>query len=249
MTQLASDHSFEGGTRTDRRSEAGSYGATVLVWMVLVVALNGLRWVGGFPSGLLAEGIEEGVARAEKQAKGETSDEQIRKAIRTQRETLSFWTALAAIDDFLIEPVFLAGRAVAVATLFTGIAALAGRTVQYERALVESARAQGFWVLGLATRLGLMIVLRRGETEIETSAAFFLPPGAYPASLWMVYRQLDLFALFGWIALARSGWKRSDTSLPGAVLVCASLGSVELALRVAAGLLMGGAIRLSLMLK
>jgi hypothetical protein len=217
--------------------------------MALVVALNGARWMGGFPTGLLAQGVEQGVAQAESRAKGEVGDEIIRKAIRTQRETLSFWSALAVIDDFLIEPALLGFRAVAAATLLTAAAALMGRSLQYDRALVECAYAQGFWVMGLAVRLALLILLRRGEDEVETSLALFLPPGSYPAPLWLILRQLDLFALLGWVVMARAGWKRGDAPLIVAVAICASLGLLELGVRVATGLLIGASIRLSLMVR
>ena len=217
--------------------------------MALVVVINGARWIGGFPTGMLSQGVERGVARAETRARGEVGDEIIRKAIRTQRETLPFWSALAGIDDFLIEPALLAVRAVAVATLFTAAAAVMGRTVQYDRALVQCAYAQGFWVLGLAARLALLIALRRGEDDIETSLALVLAPGSYRAPLWLVLRQLDLFALLGWAAMARAGWRRGDAPLMVAVAICAGLGLVELGVRVAAGLLVGASIRLSLMVK
>jgi hypothetical protein len=232
-----------------RQPDRFGFGTVLLIWMALVVALNAVRWAGGFPSGMLAEGVEQGVARVEIQANGEAGDETIRKSIRTQRATLSFWSALAAIDDFLIEPLFLAARAVTVATLFTAAAALTGRTPQYDRALVECARAQGFWVLGLATRLGLMIVLRRGEADVETSLAIFLPAGTYPAALWMVLRQLDLFALLGWGSLAIAGWKRGDAPLFATASICAGSGVLELGIRVAVGTVLGAAMRLSLMVR
>jgi hypothetical protein len=214
--------------------------------MSLVLVLNGARWIGGFPTGRLTEGIEQGAAHAETQAKSEVGDEVIRKAIRTHRDTLPFWSALAVIDDFLIEPVLLGFRAVLVATLFTGAAALMGRSLQYDRALVQCAYARVFWVLGLAVRLVLLIVLRRGEDDVETSLALFLPPGSYPAPIWLALRQLDLFALLGWTTMARGGWKRGDAPLVAAVVICASLGLLELGVRVLAGLLLGASIRLSL---
>ena len=110
-------------------------------------------------------------------------------------------------------------------------------------------RIQGFWVLGLATRLALLIGLRRPETEIETSMALFLTPGPQPAAFWVLLRQLDFFTIIGWIALARQGWRRGEASLPTSALICGGLGLFEIGLRAAAGLLMGAAIRLSLELK
>lgn len=230
-------------------SEPSNPTRILLVWMALVVALNAMRWVGGFPAGHVAEGIEQGVTRAELQARGESTEEQIRKAIRSQRETISFWSALAAIDDFLIEPVVLAARAVLVATLFTGIAALSGRPLQYDHALAESSRIQGLWVLGLAVRVALLVSLRRPEDQVETSLALVLAPGPHPAWLWLALRQMDVFALVGWAALAGAGWRRGEAPLAAAAVVCGGLGLVEMAVRTGVGVLIGGAIRLSLMVR
>jgi hypothetical protein len=234
-----------------RLPEPTSYARVLLVWMALLVALNGVRWLGGFPAGGVAVGVEQGVARAEAEAQtqGERTEEQIRKVIRTQRETISFWTALAAIDDFLIEPILLAGRAVLVATLFTGLAAVSGRTVQYDQALTESARIQGVWVLGLALRVALLLGLRRPESDVDTSLALLLPAGGHSAITWITLRQLDVFALVGWAALAVSGWRRGDASLAAALALCGGLGLVEISARTASGLLLGAAIRLTLMVK
>ncbi|MFO0888666.1 MAG: hypothetical protein U0790_05895 [Isosphaeraceae bacterium] len=223
--------------------------SVLIVWVLLLLALNAIRWLGGFPAGNLAQGIEEGVARAEIQARGESTEEQIRKIIRSQRETVSFWTALAALDDFLIEPAVLAGRAVVVATLFAGVAALSGRPIRYELALLESARIQGIWVLGLALRVALLVGLRRAEHDVDTSLALLLGPGSHPAVSWMVLRQLDLFALIGWGALGVAGWRRGDASLAAATTLCAGLCLVEIGVRTGIGLLLGGAIRLSLMVQ
>lgn len=222
------------------------FGRVLLVWVVLVFSLNGVRWIVGFPWGMIAAAVEKGVERAEFQAKGETSDELVRKAIRSQRETFGFWSALAALEDLVIEPLVLAVRGLVVATLFTGVAALTGRVVQYDRALAECVWAQGFWVLGLAVRVVLLIALRRGEADVETSLAIFLPPGIYPAWAWLALRQLDVFALLGWLALARAGWRRGDANLIAAVLLCGFVGGLELGIRTGIGLLLGAAVRLSL---
>ncbi len=232
----------------DRRqaTDQSGHGKILLIWIALLMGLNGIRWLGGFPVGGVAEGVEEGVARAEVEARGESTEEQIRKLIRSQRETISFWTALSAIDDFLIEPAVLAGRAVAVATLFAGVAAVTGRPVQYDRALRESARIQGLWVLGLAIRVAMMVGLRRGEAGVETSLGLLLAPGTHSAVLWIVLRQLDVFAMLGWATLAVAGWKRGDAALAAALGLCGGLCLAEVSLRTAFGLLIGGSMRLSL---
>jgi hypothetical protein len=247
MDSSSGEQPGEGPTRR-RPPEQASYGNILLVWIALMLALNGIRWLGGFPAGGVAEGVEEGVARAELQVRGESTEEQIRKAIRSQRETIPFWTALSAIDDFLIEPAMLAGRAVAVAMLFAGVAAVTGRPIQYERALRESARIQGLWVLGLAFRVAMLVCLRRSEAGVETSLGLLLGPGAHSAMIWLVLRQLDIFALIGWAALAWSGWKRGDAAPATAAGLCGGLCLAEVSLRAAVGLLIGGSMRLSLML-
>jgi len=227
--------------------EQPRHGQILLIWIALLMGLSGIRWLGGFPTGRVAEGVEEGVARAEVQARGESTEEQIRKLIRSQRETISFWTALSAIDDFLIEPAVLAGRAIAVAMLFAGFAAVTGRPVQYERALCESARIQGLWVLGLGIRVAMMVSMRRGEEGVDTSLGLLLEPGTHSAVVWMALRQLEVFALLGWAMLAVAGWKRGDAPLAAAIGICGGLGLAEVSLRTAFGLLMGGSMRLSLM--
>ena len=73
--------------------------------------------------------MEKGAARVESLGIGEIGDDLIRKSIRTQRDTLPFWTVLAMLGDFLVEPVSLAVRALAVATAFGALAALTGRSV------------------------------------------------------------------------------------------------------------------------
>jgi hypothetical protein len=232
-----------------RKTEAVGFGAILLVWMALVVVLNLIRWGGGFPAGALTGAIEEGVARVESGAKGEVGEDLIRKAIRTQRGTFSFWSALRALDDFLIEPVVLAARAVVVATAFSAAAAVSGRSVQFDRALVDCARAQGFWVIGLAVQLALLIAFRRGENGVETSLAILLSPGTHSAALWLLLRQLDPFVLLGWFALARLGWKRGDAGLFGSFSLCAVLGLLEVGFRVVLGAVVGAVVRLSPLIK
>ncbi|APW63630.1 hypothetical protein [Paludisphaera borealis] len=222
------------------------FGAILCVWMVLILALNGARWIAGFRPVLLAVAVERGVQRIEADGKGETGDDLVRKAIRTQRDSLPFWTVVFVFGDFVIEPFALVLRAVCVAIGFTAIAAMTGRPLQFERALSDSAWIQGFWVLGLAVRVGLLVVLRRGEDDLDTSLGLLLPPGTYPAATWLMLRECDVFALLGWVSLATSGWRRGDANLAAAVVLCSGLGFFEMSLRTAVGLVLGSAMRLSL---
>lgn len=45
--------------------ETTGFGTILVLWMALVLVLNDARWISGFPTGLLAEGVEQGVVQAE----------------------------------------------------------------------------------------------------------------------------------------------------------------------------------------
>jgi hypothetical protein len=132
-----------------------------------------------------------------------------------------------------------------VATLFAGLAALVGRPVRFADGVMGCARAQGWWVLGLAVRVGLMIALRR--PEVETSAALLLPPGRYSAAVWVALRQIDVFAALGWGAMALGGWRRGQVNLAAAGLVCGAMWLVEAGVRIGFALLVGAGMRLTLL--
>ena len=234
--------SMGSSNRAGAASDRPRFALTLALWGALVLGLNGVTWLTGFRTDTLAEGVEQGAARVESSGIGEVSDDLIRRAIQTQHDTLSFWTTLAWLGDFLVEPLALAARALAAATLFASVAALVGRPVRYELALNECATAQGFWVLGLAVQVALMIALRRGD--IETSPILLLPQGVYPAPAILALRQLDLFAVLGWSVLARGGWRRGQVNLTVAVLICVMLWLVEAVVRIAFGLVLGSGARL-----
>jgi len=223
--------------------EPARFGAVLLLWAALTVALNGGLWLAGFRGAALSAAVDQGAARVESLGAGEMGDDLIRKAIRTQNETRPFWTVLALLADFLVAPAAPAVRAVAVATAFSAVAALRGRTAGYDRALADCAVAQGFWVLGLAVQVGLMAALKR--EDVETSAALFLDPGTYPAALALSLRQLDPFVLAGWSVLALGAVRRRQVGLPGAVAVVGAFAATEAVIRIASGLLMGAGMRLS----
>jgi hypothetical protein len=218
---------------------------TLALWAALVVLLNLVLWIGGLRGFALSEAIERGAARAERAGIGEMGDQAIRDAVRIQQETYSFWAALVALDDFAVEPLVPTARALTVATIFAGLAALVGRPVLFPEALAACARAQGWWVLGLALRVALMVALKR--TEAETSAVLLLPAGRHPATTWIALRQLDLFAAIGWGTMALGGWRRGQVHLAAAVLVCAVLWLGESVVRVAFALLFGAGMRLTVL--
>lgn len=222
--------------------ESRRFGPVLALGMGLVVLLNGVQWAVGFRPSVVGEAVELGVAHAETRRIGEVGDDLIRKAIRTQHNTLPFWTTLALIGDFLAEPLALAGRALATATVFAALAALVGRPVRYDLALAECSKVQGVWVLGLVVRVGLMAALRRGDAE--TSLALFLPAGSHPAAAWLALRQFDPFAVLGWGLLARGAWRRGQVNLATAITVCVVMGLGEATARVVIGLVFGAAMRL-----
>jgi hypothetical protein len=220
-------------------------GFWLLIWMTCVIALQGAAWVTGFRGYMLTEAVEHGAARAETSRTGEVGDEVIRKAIQMQQDTLPFWTALAALGDFGAEPILLAVRAALVATIFAGIAALTGRPIRFAEGLAACAWIQGLWALSLATKVGLMIALRR--PDVETSAVLLLPPGNYPAAVWVSLRQVEPFVIWGWCALAVSGWRRGQVNLATAGFVCVLLAVLEAGLRIVYALVVGAGVRLSLL--
>lgn len=220
-------------------------GPILLVWASSILVLNAGLWLTGVRPTQLATAIDRGAERIETRTRGEVSDDTIRKAIRTQRDTLPFWSTMAGLGDFVLEPLGPALRALAASVLFASLAALVGRPPGFEAAMAANARLQGIWVLGLATTFGLILALRRAE--VESSAALFLPPGRYPAAVWLALRQVELFALLGWLASAVGTWRRGQANLAVAVLGCAILMVGEGALRVAGNLLLGAGMRLTIL--
>jgi hypothetical protein len=214
-------------------------------WMALIIFLEAVPWVTGSRQLGLAEAVERGAANAESRADGTVSDDQVRKTVLKQHETLPFWRTLALIDDFLVEPLAPALRATVVATLLSALAALAGRPIGYGPAMLACIEAQGVWVLGLATRTALATAL--GRTGFDTSLALALPPGTYPVAVWATLREVDAFAMLGMAAMAWGGWRRGQANLLVAASTCALVGFGEATFRIWFGLVFGAGMRLTLM--
>ncbi len=242
---MASVEAGHGPVAEAREEGPARAGPILALWVVVAIALRSVLWVTGFEPKALADAVDRGAARAEASRIGEVGDDLIRKAIRLQRDTLAFWTVLARLGDFTVEPAWLVVRALTVATLFAAAAALTGRPVGFSNGLTESAKIQGAWVFGLAVRVGLTVVLRR--EDVETSLALLLPPGTYPASVVLLARQADPFALIGWLALAWTGWRRRQVNLATAIVLCGFLALSEAVVRVACGLVVGAGMRLSIL--
>ena len=227
------------------RSERPCILGWLALWILLTVTLEGLFWHSGAKAVALSEAVEQGAAQIERRAFGEVSEDQLRKAIRTQKATLHFWTTLALVGDFLVEPLSIAARPLAVATLLSTLAALIGRRVQFSAALGACVTVQGLWVLGLAVRVVLTLVL--GLDEAETSLALALPAGTRSALTLLSARQVDAFALWGWVAMALGGWRRGQANLAIASLICTLVALGEASLRINVGLMVGAGMRLTLL--
>ncbi|MFO0960531.1 MAG: hypothetical protein U0800_24365 [Isosphaeraceae bacterium] len=188
-------------SQTPAEAGANRAGAALLLWAALILVLNAFPWLTGRKPAEIARAIEAGTARIEARTRGEVSDDAIRKAIRTQRNTYPFWRAMALIGDFALEPIAPALRAVAYATLLASLAALVGRPAGFGAALAGNARMQGWWVAGLAVAIFLPVAL--GKPGAESTAALALPPGKYPAAAGRGIRQADPFSAIGWLAMIR----------------------------------------------
>ena len=223
----------------------GRSGPILALWMGAILAFQALSWASGARTAALAEAVERGAARAERAKIAEVGDDLVRKAVRLQQATLPFWTTLTLIGDFAIAPLSPALRSLAAAALLSSLAALVGRPPGFGAAMVGNAKAQGYWVLGLAVRVGLETAMRR--TTADTSLALALPPGAYPAALWVALRQLDAFALLGWAAMARGSWRRGQANLATACLACLALWLAESTFCALGTLATGAGMRLALL--
>jgi hypothetical protein len=234
------------GLKPRRGARPSKYiGSMLILWAVLIIDFQGLLWLSGVKTLALQQAMEQGVARAESRAVGEMGDSQIHKAIQDQRATLRFWTTLALIGDFVVEPLAPAVRALLVATLLAALAALAGRPIGFRLALEECAAVQGYWVLGLALQTALVFILR--TPDVDVSMALLLPAGTYRAAPWIALSQADAFALLGWAALIRGGWCRGQANLATATAACSAAAAVEAMIRIGFTLITGAAMRLMLM--
>lgn len=220
-------------------------GPILASWVIATLLLQAALWISGARRTGLSEAVEAGAAKAETQSIGEASDDVVRKAIALQHDTTAFWTVLALFGDFVVDPLSLPVRAGLVTVLFAGVAMLRGRTVEFSRGMASCAMAQGFWVLGLAVRVGLTIGLKRAE--IETSPTLLLPPGIHPGVTWGVLQQLDVFPLLGWVAMARCGIARMRVGAIVVLAICLVLFAFEALVRLQFSLVIEAGMRLSLM--
>ena len=220
-------------------------GPPLAVWVVLLVLIHAADWLVGDRSPRLVQAVDQGEAKVEAQTAGtDLSADAARKLIQLQRDTRPFWTTLALLGDFGVDPLALILRPLTVATLFAAWAALAGRPSGFATALVESATLQGFWLVGPGLTLGL--TLARISAQPDTSLSLFLPPGAHSVWIWTTLHQADIAALCGWLALAGTGRRRGQVSLVVALLTVVPLVVAEVAARGVAAAVLGAGMRLTI---
>lgn len=217
----------------------------LLGWAIGLMALHGVLWGGGIRQHYLATAVEAGVARVEQRLLGEESQDIIRKEIQVQRDSLGFWMVLAALGDFVFAPLWLPLRAMAVTVVLSAWAALRGRPPGFLAAWSQCVTWQGIWVLGAAVQVALVVML--DSASVDTSLALLLPAGTYSARWWVLLRQLDLFALLGWLVLAWGGYRRGQAGLIPALLLIAMVAIMEATVVSSASLVVELGMRLSLM--
>ncbi len=225
--------------------DQSNWGTMLAVWMVATIVLYGVVWTTGVKDYDLAEAVERGAGRVEMQQKGEESEDVIRKGINLQRDTLPFWTVIALIGDFLFAPLSMFVRPLMVAVAFSAVAAVSGRKVRFPAVMFDSVAWQGVWVIGLAVQVVLMLALRR--SHIETSIMLLFPPGDYSATSWVMLRQLDSFAMLGWLGMAASARQRGQANWLVALLVCLSLWATEVLVWASASLIVNLSMRSALL--
>lgn len=234
-----------GEIESEHNGDAPRAGPILVLWMILTFGLQASLWITGAKTTSLSDAIEAGAAKTESRAVGEVGDEVVRKAIALQHDTKTFWTVLALFGDFVVEPISLPLRAGVVSVLFAGVALLRGRKFEFASGFAACAWAQGFWVLGLAVRAALAIGLKRAE--IETSPVLLFSSGTIHGALLVGLRQLDVFALLGWIVMIRAGVVNIRAGLGWAILITLVLFLIEAVFRVQFSLLVEAGMRLTLM--
>jgi hypothetical protein len=226
-------------------NEQPKWGAVLAGWMAATIVLQGMIWTTGVKDYDVADAVERGAGKVEERQKGEDNEDVIRKGIKLQRDTLTFWTVITLIGDFFFAPLMLFVRPLMVAVAFAAVAAASGRGVRFPVVMSDCVGWQGVWVLGLLVQVVLMLALWRAH--IETSILVFLPAGEYSARTWVILQQVDCFAIVGWFGMASVGWRRGQTNRLMAVLVCLFLWAIELTVVSSASLVVNLGMRSSLM--
>jgi len=220
-------------------------GPILAVWVVCLLAIHAADWLVGTRTTSLVRAVEQGEAKVEAQTAGaDLSSDAARKLIQLQRDTRPFWSTLVLLGDFLVDPLALVVRPLLIATLFAAWAALAGRPTDFAPALRELATLQGLWLVGPALALGL--TLARVPGEPDTTLGLLSPPGPHSAWVWTILHQADVFALWGWLALARAGWKRRQVPPALALATVIPLLMIEIACRSVAAAIIGAGMRLTI---
>jgi hypothetical protein len=225
--------------------EAPRWGGLLVLWVASVVVLHGVLWLTGVRNYALMEAVEQGTARVENRLGGEETEDVVRKEIQLQRDTLPFWRTLRAMADFLVVPLALIMRPLVVAICFSSLAALTGRPVRHAHVLAGCVFWQGMWVLRVLVQVLLMLVLWR--STIDSSVLILLPSGVRSAPSWAILRQIDLFALIGWIGMGWTGWRQRQAHCVAALVICFILAVLEVGLWASGTLLLNLGMRLTLL--
>jgi len=224
--------------------ESSVSGGLLLLWLTLMLLLQGAIWTTGVPDYRLVQAVEQGAAEVERRQADEENEDVVRKAIELQRRTLPFWSVVVALRDFLIAPLMLGLRPLSVAVALSALAAATGRPVGFAPTLSACIAWQGLWVLGVAVRFGLMVLLQR--SYVSTSILLFLPQETYTAVRWAFIEQLDCFAFVGWCGMAWGAWQRRQANLVSAILVVGLMALLDAAIRAGGGLLLNLSMRMTL---
>ena len=220
-------------------------GPILALWVALLVAIHAAEWLVGSRPAALARAVEQGEAKVEVQTLGtDLSADAARKLIQLQRDTRIFWATLALLGDFGADPLALVVRPLLVATLFAAWAALAGRPSGFGPAVRQSAAVQGLWVVGPA--LALALTLARAPGEPDTTLGLLLSPGPHSAWTYTALHAADVFALWGWLALAWLGWRRRQVPPLVALATVLPLLILEVAARGAGAAVLGAGMRLTI---
>ncbi len=218
----------------------------LMFWVFAAIVIQAIPWIVGLRDRTIEEAIAQGEARIEARLVSDAADpDELRTSLLVQRQTRPFWRTLILIGDLVAEPSAIVLRPLVVAWILTALAAYRGRGGGDDEVVWKSVVAwQGVWVVGLAVRAGLMVTLRR--VDVETSATLLLSVGQVDAVIWVGLRQLEGFAILGWLGILLSTWRAGRVGPWTALGLVVGLATVEAALRVGLQLVIEAGLRTTL---
>ncbi len=222
---------------------APPYFGRLAMSMILIGAANLSLWCNGIRQQDLRDAIEIGAASIDDNAKGDVEEDQIRESIRLQRQSEEFWSTLAILGDFIIEPIYPALRALIVTVAFASVAAVFGRPVGYGVALADNMSWQIFWAAGIGLECAMRILI---SPDAENSLAVFMPAKEYPAATALALAILNPFAICGWLAIGWTTWKRKQANWFLVILLILMIAGMEVGIRSRVLAMMGALMRLAI---